>query len=138
MRAHEAGALHADGYGRPSWLAVPGDVNDLVPSLWAGSVELGADVDHAHAALSKRFQKLGESRLAARAAGMPKLTDLELLGQLGEAAPVIVLHVRGNQHIDAGNAHAPQQRRHGGAAAARRPAVHDGHQPYNDLTYEPW
>ncbi len=43
MRAHEAGALHADGYGRPSWLAVPGDVNDLVPALWAGSVERGAD-----------------------------------------------------------------------------------------------
>ncbi len=43
MRAHEAGALHADGYGRPSWLAVPGDVNTLVPSLWADSVGRGVD-----------------------------------------------------------------------------------------------
>ncbi|MEO3935957.1 diaminopimelate decarboxylase [Dermatophilaceae bacterium Soc4.6] len=43
MRAHEAGALHADGYGRPSWLAVPHDVNTLVPSLWSDSVARGAD-----------------------------------------------------------------------------------------------
>jgi len=43
MRAHEAGALHADGYGRPSWLAVPGDVNILVPPLWADSVGRGVD-----------------------------------------------------------------------------------------------
>ncbi|WP_411283793.1 diaminopimelate decarboxylase [Lapillicoccus sp.] len=38
MRAHEAGALHADGYGHPSWLRVPADVNALVPSLWSASV----------------------------------------------------------------------------------------------------
>ncbi|MDQ2756742.1 MAG: diaminopimelate decarboxylase [Actinomycetota bacterium] len=43
MRAHEAGALHADGYGRPSWLAVPHDVNTLVPTLWADSVARGTD-----------------------------------------------------------------------------------------------
>ena len=43
MRAHEAGALHADGYGHPSWLRVPADVNALVPSLWAGSVGRGGD-----------------------------------------------------------------------------------------------
>ncbi|MCU1538503.1 MAG: Diaminopimelate decarboxylase [Humibacillus sp.] len=43
MRAHEAGALHADGYGRPSWLAVPHDVNTLVPALWSDTVERGAD-----------------------------------------------------------------------------------------------
>ena len=43
MRAHEAGALHADGYGHPSWLRVPADVNALVPSLWAASV--GRDSD---------------------------------------------------------------------------------------------
>ena len=43
MRAHEAGALHADGYGHPSWLRVPADVNALVPSLWAASV--GRDGD---------------------------------------------------------------------------------------------
>ncbi|MDQ6715317.1 MAG: diaminopimelate decarboxylase [Actinomycetota bacterium] len=38
MRAHEAGALHAEGYGNPAWLAVPPDVNALLPSLWASSV----------------------------------------------------------------------------------------------------
>ncbi len=43
MRAHEAGALHADGYGHPSWLALPADVNALVPSLWASSVGRGSD-----------------------------------------------------------------------------------------------
>ena len=43
MRAHEAGALHAEGYRGPSWLQVPADVNDLVPSLWASSVRRGAD-----------------------------------------------------------------------------------------------
>ena len=43
MRAHEAGALHADGYGHPSWLRVPADVNALLPSLWAGSVGRGAE-----------------------------------------------------------------------------------------------
>ncbi|MEO7132460.1 MAG: diaminopimelate decarboxylase, partial [Dermatophilaceae bacterium] len=43
MRAHEAGALHAEGYRGPAWLSTPVDVNDLVPSLWAGSV--ARDVD---------------------------------------------------------------------------------------------
>jgi len=40
MRAHEAGALHAEGSGHsgPSWLSAPRDVNDLVPALWARSV----------------------------------------------------------------------------------------------------
>ena len=38
MRAHEAGALHAEGYGGPSWLPLPADVNALLPDLWAGSV----------------------------------------------------------------------------------------------------
>ncbi len=38
MRAHEAGALHASGYGHPSWLRVPDDVFGLVPSLWSSSV----------------------------------------------------------------------------------------------------
>src|SRR5919107_789290 len=40
MRAHEAGALHADisgpGFGRgPSWLRLPGDVNAIDPLLWS-------------------------------------------------------------------------------------------------------
>jgi len=39
MRAHEAGALHAEGgkHG-PAWLSPPQDVNALVPALWAHSV----------------------------------------------------------------------------------------------------
>ncbi|MFP5347421.1 MAG: diaminopimelate decarboxylase, partial [Actinomycetes bacterium] len=41
MRAHEAGALHAEGYGAPSWLAVPDDANELVPQLWASGVSRG-------------------------------------------------------------------------------------------------
>jgi diaminopimelate decarboxylase len=43
MRAHEAGALHAEGYRGPAWLQTPVDVNALVPSLWASSVGRGAD-----------------------------------------------------------------------------------------------
>ena len=43
MRAHEAGALHAEGYRGPSWLQEPVDVNDLLPLLWASSVRRGAD-----------------------------------------------------------------------------------------------
>lgn len=42
MGAHEAGALHAPGYGGvatvPAWLRPPDDVNALLPALWAGSV----------------------------------------------------------------------------------------------------
>ena len=35
MRPHEAGALHADGYGAaPQWLPYPADVNALLPQLW--------------------------------------------------------------------------------------------------------
>ncbi len=35
MRAHEAGALHASGYGGPPlWLPTPTDVNELLPILW--------------------------------------------------------------------------------------------------------
>lgn len=39
MRAHEAGALHASGYGGPpQWLPYPGDVNELLPILWPRTV----------------------------------------------------------------------------------------------------
>jgi diaminopimelate decarboxylase len=38
VRAHEAGALHAEGYGGPAWLPVPADVNALMPGLWARGV----------------------------------------------------------------------------------------------------
>jgi diaminopimelate decarboxylase len=43
MRAHEAGALHAEGYRGPTWLHPPDDVNALVPELWASSVRRGDD-----------------------------------------------------------------------------------------------
>ena len=40
MRAHEAGALHAEGYGGPPlYLPYPTDVMELLPQLWAGSVD---------------------------------------------------------------------------------------------------
>jgi diaminopimelate decarboxylase len=50
VRAHEAGALHADiNHRGPSWLRTPVDVNALVPQLWsttarkneAGALEVG-------------------------------------------------------------------------------------------------
>src|SRR5450432_1071986 len=46
MSAHEAGALHAPGYGSvatvPAWLRPPEDVNELLPEIWAGSVRRSA------------------------------------------------------------------------------------------------
>jgi diaminopimelate decarboxylase len=45
MPAHEAGALHAPGYGGvatvPAWLRPPADVNELLPQLWARTVRRG-------------------------------------------------------------------------------------------------
>ena len=45
MGAHEAGALHSPGYGGvavvPAWLRPPGDVNALLPALWAATVRRG-------------------------------------------------------------------------------------------------
>jgi diaminopimelate decarboxylase len=47
MAAHEAGALHAPGYGNtatvPAWLRPPADVNELLPQLWAGTVRRNDD-----------------------------------------------------------------------------------------------
>lgn len=44
MRAHEAGALHADATGVvPTWLQPPDDVNALVERLWPAGVRRGAD-----------------------------------------------------------------------------------------------
>jgi len=47
MSAHEAGALHAPGYGSvatvPAWLRPPADVNELIPQLWADSVRRADD-----------------------------------------------------------------------------------------------
>ncbi|HEV7171590.1 diaminopimelate decarboxylase [Pedococcus sp.] len=40
MRAHEAGALHAEGYGGPPhWLPWPTDVMELLPQLWPQTVD---------------------------------------------------------------------------------------------------
>jgi diaminopimelate decarboxylase len=45
VAAHEAGALHAPGYGGvavvPGWLRPPGDVNALLPALWSQTVRRG-------------------------------------------------------------------------------------------------
>jgi diaminopimelate decarboxylase len=42
MSVHEAGALHAPGYGSvstvPAWLRPPADVNELLPQVWADTV----------------------------------------------------------------------------------------------------
>ena len=44
MRAHEAGALHADlGSRGPAWLRTPEDVNALLPQLWPATVHRGPD-----------------------------------------------------------------------------------------------
>ncbi|OLB74476.1 MAG: diaminopimelate decarboxylase [Actinobacteria bacterium 13_2_20CM_2_71_6] len=44
MRAHEAGAMHAEvGSRGPAWLRTPGDVNALLPQLWPRSVTRGPD-----------------------------------------------------------------------------------------------
>jgi diaminopimelate decarboxylase len=44
VRAHEAGALHADiGHRVPAWLRPPHDVNDLVPQLWSSTAKKSAE-----------------------------------------------------------------------------------------------
>src|SRR2546430_17215254 len=44
MRAHEAGALHAEvGHRGPAWLRTPDDVNALLPQLWPRTVTRGPD-----------------------------------------------------------------------------------------------
>lgn len=44
MRAHEAGALHADiNHRGPSWLRAPREVNDLVPILWSTTARKNDD-----------------------------------------------------------------------------------------------
>jgi len=44
VRAHEAGALHADlGSRGPAWLRTPEDVNALLPQLWPATVHRGPD-----------------------------------------------------------------------------------------------
>jgi diaminopimelate decarboxylase len=47
MSAHEAGALHAPGYGGvavvPSWLRPPSNAYELLPQLWASTVQRNRD-----------------------------------------------------------------------------------------------
>jgi diaminopimelate decarboxylase len=44
MRAHEAGALHAEvGHRGPAWLRSPDDVNALLPALWPRTAKRDAD-----------------------------------------------------------------------------------------------
>src|SRR5712691_4383190 len=47
MPVHEAGALHASGYGEvaivPAWLRPPADVSELLPQLWARTVRRNDD-----------------------------------------------------------------------------------------------
>jgi diaminopimelate decarboxylase len=67
MRAHEAGALHADGYAAPSWLRPPTDVNELTPALWSRTV----------------------SRLPSGAVSVGGVPVTELVAEHGTAAYVI-------------------------------------------------
>jgi diaminopimelate decarboxylase len=43
MRAHEAGALHAEVGAAPAWLSPPDDINALTPRLWPSGVRRGPD-----------------------------------------------------------------------------------------------
>ena len=80
MSAHEAGALHAPGYGSvatvPAWLSPPADVNKLVPQVWAdtvrrnasGALEVGGlDVRDLAAAYGTPVYVLDEADFRARA-----------------------------------------------------------------------
>jgi diaminopimelate decarboxylase len=78
MRAHEAGWAHAEGARGPSWLRLPGDVNDLVPLLWSatarktphGSLEVGGvDLPDLVAEHGSPAYVLDEADFRARAQG---------------------------------------------------------------------
>ncbi len=81
MSTHEAGALHAPGYGSvatvPAWLQPPADVNELLPQLWArtvtrneaGALEVGGvDVRDIAAEHGTPAYVLDEADFRARAA----------------------------------------------------------------------
>ena len=71
MRAHEAGALHADiGHKAPPWLRAPRDPNDLVTALWSNTAKkngpiqsasmrdpIAADPTHHHAAMPPTYPR---------------------------------------------------------------------------------
>jgi len=53
MRAHEAGILHADGYGiTPNWLPEPDDLSRLMPQLWPRNIARDADGELSVAGMS--------------------------------------------------------------------------------------
>lgn len=81
MASHEAGVLHAAGYGIvatvPAWLRPPDDVNELLPQLWAstvrrndaGAIEVGGvDVRNLAAEHGTPAYVLDEADFRARAA----------------------------------------------------------------------
>jgi diaminopimelate decarboxylase len=83
MPAHEAGALHAPGYGSvavvPAWLRPPADINELQPGLWAdtvrrnetGALEVGGvDVRDLAAEHGTPAYILDEADFRARAAAL--------------------------------------------------------------------
>jgi diaminopimelate decarboxylase len=81
MPVHEAGALHAPGYGEvaivPAWLRPPADINELLPQLWAqtvtrndeGAIEVGGvDVRDLASEYGTPAYVLDEADFRARAA----------------------------------------------------------------------
>jgi diaminopimelate decarboxylase len=81
MATHEAGALHAPGYGGvatvPAWLRPPEDVNELLPLLWSGTVRRsgagvlevgGVPLDRLAAEFGTPAYVLDEADFRARAA----------------------------------------------------------------------
>ena len=84
------------------------------------------DVDRRNSPCRDVAEKLAEAPRLAAASRVPKLADLEAFGQMHEPAPVIFLHVRRDQEVDAPDSHALQQRRDDGTAPARRTAVDNG------------
>ncbi|MBR7743741.1 diaminopimelate decarboxylase [Phycicoccus sp. BSK3Z-2] len=79
MRAHEAGVLHAEGYGGPPlYLPTPGDVSELIPILWGRSVTrdeqgrlcvAGLDVDTIARRHGTAAYVMDEADFRARASG---------------------------------------------------------------------
>ena len=106
MTAHEAGALHAPGYGSvatvPAWLRPPPDVNELLPQLWAGSVrrnDAGALRRSAHL-LRGSSATLGAVRLSDACARLERTREQDppvgeqQLAQLREALEEACLALR--------------------------------------------
>ncbi|HVB46295.1 MAG TPA: diaminopimelate decarboxylase [Streptosporangiaceae bacterium] len=98
MASHEAGVLHAPGYGNvatvPAWLRPPDDVNELLPQLWAGTVRRndagalevgGVDVRDLAAEYGTPAYVLDEADFRARAAAFRDAFDQAFTGLCGGA-----------------------------------------------------